>query len=140
MKLGLEFEKPYKRIDNGTTLVIETANVDLRKTTAFSFVLNIPMFEEAIHKVFPSYIDGQITFVGKGLSKCHPDDEFDEKQGYYIAQSRAMVNIMKQYKEFMDYILKLIDNSFYNDIMEMWEHSNDTMFSLQDHINFDLIK
>ena len=73
-------------IDNTTTVrCISTINIE-------KLSLNIiDEIHDAINKYFPNVnFDGKtISFNTVGVAKCSPEDTFDEKTGFYIAESRA---------------------------------------------------
>ena len=137
MKKHLHYIKTETIRSNGKTVVNETAKVDLNEIRAFKVVRAIPMMDLALN-TFDIYNNGQLILQGTGVSRCHPDDEYNEKLGYYIAQSRAQAAIFKQYKDFMDFVIKTLDKYFYNDITELWAEVANTHYAINDHIEFDL--
>ena len=140
MNIGLEFTKTEKFVNGPATIVKMQAKVDLSKIPAFSVVRKIPFIEEVLENYESEYHDGQLVLTGVGVSKCNEADKFDEKKGYYIAQSRASMKIMKKYRMFMSRVISMIDNLFYNDINDIYIRTWDACYSLEDHINFDLIE
>lgn len=138
MKKHLHYIKTETIRNNGKTIVNETATVDLNEIRAFKVVRIIPMMDLALNNAFDIYNDGHLVLQGTGVSRCHPDDAYDEKLGYYIAQSRAQAAIFKQYKNFMDFVIMTIDRYFYNDITELWAEVANTHYAINDHIELDL--
>ena len=72
-------------VDN-TTTVRCTSTINAEKLP-----LNLDEIHNAIDRYFPNVnFDGKtISFNTVGVAKCLPEDTFDEKTGFYIAESRA---------------------------------------------------
>lgn len=139
MNTELKFVKTEKFVKGNKVTVIETAEVDLTKIRAFTIARQIPFIEEVLTITEPSYFDGKLLFKERGTAKCDPEDEFNEKTGFYIAQSRAAKKVMKKYSAFLNKILNLIDELCYRDLEAIHTRTLDATCALSDHIKFDLI-
>ena len=137
MKTFLKFKTDYVTQANGCTIVEEEATVDLSKIRAFSVVMSIPVFKTAILALFDNCDGKTITFKAKGVAKCHPDDKFNERKGFHLAQSRAVYKIYKDYHKFLEYITDTIYKMIYEDIENLYINSQDLMYETADHIKYD---
>lgn len=138
MKTGLKFINTKTIKEGTTTVVLMTATVDLTKIRAFSVIRQIPMMEECLGLTHDIYNEGQLLIKGEGKSRCHPDDLYDEKTGFYIAQTRASLEIAKKYKEFLNSVLTIIEKYFMNDLYELNATVTDMYYKLDDHLELDL--
>ena len=140
MRTNLKYVKSEKSRNGSEIVVKEYAEVNLAEILPLALLKKLPM----VDAYMKSYADGEISddilhIVGTGIAKCSPEDVFNEKTGFYIAQSRASVKVIKKYKKFIDNMLRLMETTFITPLEDITTKLGDAELALNDHINLDLI-
>lgn len=143
MKTGLKFfGKEVKQINNkNVTVVIENAYIDFMGVpglmNAYKTCNAVKEYVDNHPNMYEVGLAGNpiMIFKGSGVAKCNPEDNFDEKIGFRIAETRAQRAIFKTVAKFYNDILKIIDESFYNDLIDKATNSYDSVYACNDHLD-----
>lgn len=141
MKTGLKFfdRKVIRNEENGMTIVLESAALRLDDVHGLANVFKvIPAVNELItsSRYYFEDPDGNayLVFDGKGVSKCSPEDEYDEVTGFKIAETRAQKDVFKKAADFYNGLTTFVEKAFYDDLVDKMTNTNDAVYACDDHI------
>lgn len=77
--------------------------------------------------------NNKLILTVSGKSKCMPNDKFDEKLGFRIADTRAQAKAMKIFTSFYKNILNLVYKNFAEDIVNKFNNCNNAYWSCKEH-------
>lgn len=140
MKTGLKFfdRKVIRNKENGMTIVLQSAALQLDDVHGLANVFNmIPAVYDLItsSRYYFEDSDGNtyLVFDGKGISKCSPEDEYDDVTGFKIAETRAQKDIFKKVADFYSGLTTFIEKAFYDDLTDKMTNTMDAVYSCDDH-------
>lgn len=131
--------KTYVNRDKRSVTVVQKYELDMFAIKNF--------VELAIECVdIGDYVKNSIVPIGKfdfknnkliltvsGKSKCMPNDKFDEKLGFRIADTRAQAKAMKVFTAFYKNILNLVYKNYVEDIVNKFNNCNNAYWSCKEH-------
>ena len=140
MKTGLKFfdRKVTRNKENGMTIVLQSAALRLDDVQGLINAFNmIPSVNNLItsSRYYFEDPDGNayLVFDGKGISKCSPEDEYDDVTGFRTAETRAQKDIFKKVTDFYSGLTTFIEKAFYNDLTDKMTNTTDAVYSCEDH-------
>ena len=134
MKLKLHFNKSTVIEKGGTTIVEETAYVDINEHPLFNVIMRVPFVENILlNSDDYAYYNGFVTFKAK--AKCDSDNR---KFAYRVAQTQANIIIMKKYRKMISDIMLVLD-PLTTTCENLDNAVQETIFKLNDHLKFDLV-
>lgn len=138
MKTGLRFYDRNVIENNTTTVVIEKACICIDDVEGLSNAFRmIPAINHYI-KSHPLYREDDfgrpnIVITGKGISKCNPDDSYNRRTGFNLADTRAQKDIFDKAHNFYIEIAGLIETYFYNDISSKIAKTGNSVYKCISH-------
>lgn len=80
------------------------------------------------------YFNGdKLVLTVSGKSRCMPNDKFDEKLGFKIADTRAQTKAMKIFSSFYKDIASLVYKNIIEDIEEKFSNCNNAYLACKEH-------
>ena len=77
--------------------------------------------------------DNKLVLTVSGKSRCMPNDKFDEKLGFKIADTRAHTKAMKIFSSFYKDISSLVYKNLIEDIEEKFINCTNAYLSCKEH-------
>ena len=149
MKTGLKFydRKVIQKPEMNLTIVMQKASIKIDEVESLknAFILIPNLWEHITDSQLDNYAcelrkDGYyIVFNSVGIAKCSPEDVFDEKIGFRLAETRAQKDAFDKASTFYTKILSFIEKMFYDDIVTKCVNCQDSYYGCGDHIE-DIIE
>lgn len=90
--------------------------------------------EDSIASFGKFYFNGdKLILTVSGRSKCMPNDKFDEKLGFKIADTRAHTKAMKIFSSFYKDVSSLVYKNLIEDIEEKFINCTNAYLSCKEH-------
>ena len=77
--------------------------------------------------------DNKLILTVSGKSKCMPNDKFDEKFGFRIADTRAQAKAMKIFTSFYKDIANLVYTNLLEDVEDKFNNCNNAYWACKEH-------
>ena len=77
--------------------------------------------------------NNKLILTVSGKSKCMPNDKFDERLGFIIADTRAQIKAMKIFKSFYKDIVDLVHKNIIEDLEEKFNNCNNAYWACKEH-------
>ena len=77
--------------------------------------------------------DNKLILTVSGKSKCMPNDKFDEKFGFRIADTRAQAKAMKIFTSFYKDIANLVYTNLLEDVEDKFHNCNNAYWACKEH-------
>ena len=77
--------------------------------------------------------DNKLILTVSGKSKCMPNDKFDEKFGFRIADTRAQAKAMKIFTSFYKDIANLVYTNLLEDVEDKFDNCNNAYWACKEH-------
>ena len=79
------------------------------------------------------FANNKLVLIVSGKSKCTPNDKFDEKFGFRLADTRAQAKAMKIFTAFYKDIVSLAYKNFVEDAEEKFHNCNNAYWACKEH-------
>lgn len=140
MKTGLRFfdRNVIRKEENGMTIVLQKACICIDDVEGLSNAFNLIPAVRSLITAHNSYYEDEngvayLVFEGKGISRCNPEDTYDEKIGFRIAETRAQKDVFNKAAKFFNGITYFIEKVFYDDLMDKLTTITDAVYECNDH-------
>lgn len=77
--------------------------------------------------------DNKLVLTVSGKSRCMPNDKFDEKLGFRIADTRAQAKAMKIFTSFYNDIADLVYTNLLKDVEDKFNNCNNAYWACKEH-------
>ena len=77
--------------------------------------------------------DNKLILTVSGKSRCMPNDKFDEKLGFRIADTRAQAKAMKIFTSFYKDIVNLVYTNLLEDVEDKFNNCNNAYWACKEH-------
>lgn len=77
--------------------------------------------------------NNKLILTVSGKSKCMPNDKFDEKFGFRIADTRAQAKAMKIFRSFYKDIANLVYTNLLEDVEDKFNNCNNAYWACKEH-------
>ena len=77
--------------------------------------------------------DNKLILTVSGKSRCMPNDKFDEKFGFRIADTRAQAKAMKIFTSFYKDIANLVYTNLLEDVEDKFDNCNNAYWACKEH-------
>ena len=77
--------------------------------------------------------DNKLILTVSGKSRCMPNDKFDEKLGFRIADTRAQAKAMKIFTSFYRDIVNLVYTNLLEDVEDKFNNCNNAYWACKEH-------
>ena len=77
--------------------------------------------------------DNKLVLTVSGKSRCMPNDKFDEKLGFRIADTRAQAKAMKIFTSFYKDIANLVYTNLLEDVEDKFNNCNNAYWACKEH-------
>ena len=77
--------------------------------------------------------NNKLILTVSGKSKCMPNDKFDEKFGFRIADTRAQAKAMKIFTSFYKDIANLVYTNLLEDVEDKFNNCNNAYWACKEH-------
>lgn len=77
--------------------------------------------------------DNKLILTVSGKSRCMPNDKFDEKLGFRIADTRAQAKAMKIFISFYKDIVNLVYKNLLEDVEEKYNNCSNAYWACKKH-------
>lgn len=131
--------KTYVNHDKRSIIVVQKYELDL-------FAIKNFLSLATTYVDIGNYVENSIVPFGKfnfknnkliltvsGKSKCMPNDKFDERLGFIIADTRAQIKAMKIFKSFYKDIVDLVHKNIVEDLEEKFNNCNNAYWACKEH-------
>ena len=131
--------KTYVNHDKRSIIVVQKYELDL-------FAIKNFLSLATAYVDIGNYVENSIVPFGKfdfknnkliltvsGKSKCMPNDKFDERLGFIIADTRAQIKAMKIFTSFYKDIIDLVHKNIVEDLEEKFNNCNNAYWACKEH-------
>lgn len=131
--------KTYVNHDKRSIIVVQKYELDL-------FAIKNFLSLATTYVDIGNYVENSIVPFGKfdfknnkliltvsGKSKCMPNDKFDERLGFIIADTRAQIKAMKIFTSFYKDIVDLVHKNIVEDLEEKFNNCNNAYWACKEH-------
>ena len=131
--------KTYVDHDKRSVIVVQKYELDIFaiKNIIGSVRAHVDISQYIYDSIRPTGVfdfkDDKLILVVSGKSKCMPNDNFDEKLGFKIADTRAHVKAMKIFTKFYEGLAELIYDRLLRDIDEKFYYCQHAYCSCKVH-------
>ena len=77
--------------------------------------------------------DNKLVLTVSGKSRCMPNDKFDEKLGFRIADTRAQAKAMKIFTSFYNDIANLVYTNLLKDVEDKFNNCSNAYWACKEH-------
>lgn len=77
--------------------------------------------------------DNKLVLTVSGKSRCMPNDKFDEKLGFRIADTRAQAKAMKIFTSFYNDIADLVYTNLLKDVEDKFNNCSNAYWACKEH-------
>lgn len=77
--------------------------------------------------------DNKLILTVSGKSRCRPNDKFDEKLGFRIADTRAQAKAMKIFTSFYKDIVDLVYTNLLEDVEDKFNNCNNAYLACKEY-------
>ena len=77
--------------------------------------------------------DNKLILTVSGKSRCMPNDKFDEKLGFRIADTRAQAKAMKIFTSFYKDIVNLVYTNLLEDVEDKFNNCSNDYWACKEH-------
>ena len=77
--------------------------------------------------------NNKLILTVSGKSKCMPNDKFDEKFGFRIADTRAQAKAMKIFTSFYKYLVNLVYTNLLEDVEDKFNNCSNAYWACKEH-------
>ena len=77
--------------------------------------------------------DNKLILTVSGKSRCMPNDKFDEKLGFRIADTRAQAKAMKIFTSFYKDIVNLVYTNLLEDVEDKFNNCSNAYWACKEH-------
>ena len=131
--------KTYVNPDKRSVTVVQKYEFDIFGIKNFAKLTRVfndidDYIENSIVPLGKFYFNGdKLILTVSGRSRCMPNDKFDEKLGFKIADTRAHTKAMKIFSSFYKDISSLIYKNLIEDIEEKFINCTNAYLSCKEH-------
>lgn len=131
--------KTYVNHDKRSVTVVQKYELDIFAIKNFAglTIEHVDIGDYVKNSIVPigkfDFKNNKLILTVSGKSKCMPNDKFDEKLGFRIADTRAQAKAMKIFTSFYKNILNLVYKNFAEDIVNKFNNCNNAYWSCKEH-------
>ena len=131
--------KTYVNHDKRSIIVVQKYELDLFAIKNFlslaTTCVDIGNYVE--NSIVPfgkfDFKNNKLILTVSGKSKCMPNDKFDKRLGFIIADTRAQIKAMKIFKSFYKDIVDLVHKNIVEDLEEKFNNCNNAYWACKEH-------
>ena len=131
--------KTYVNHDKRSTIVVQKYEFDVFAIKNFVKLATtyVDIGNYVKNSIVPfgkfDFKNNKLILTVSGKSKCMPNDKFDERLGFIIADTRAQVKAMKIFKYFYKDIVNLVYKNIVEDLEEKFNNCNNAYWACKEH-------
>lgn len=131
--------KTYVNHDKRSIIVVQKYELDLFAIKHFLSLVTtyVDIGNYVENSIVPfgkfDFKNNKLILTVSGKSKCMPNDKFDERLGFIIADTRAQIKAMKIFKSFYKDIVDLVHKNIVEDLEEKFNNCNNAYWACKEH-------
>ena len=131
--------KTYVNHDKRSTIVVQKYEFDVFAIKNFVKLATtyVDIGNYVKNSIVPfgkfDFKDNKLVLTVSGKSKCMPNDKFDEKLGFRIADTRAQAKAMKIFTSFYNDIADLVYTNLLKDVEDKFNNCSNAYWACKEH-------